>query len=95
MTSPCVQGLSATWAADTLHRYMTAPSQQWQPSDLLPDSTSSSSVLLGQLRELRQEAQQLPTDVLVVLVSWGAEGFRASKLAHCWLLVVLFCLCVL
>jgi len=42
--------------------------QQWQPSSLLPDLTSPAG--LQQMRELREEAQKLPTDLLVVLVSW-------------------------
>jgi CheY-like chemotaxis protein len=46
---------------------MTAAEQQWQPANVLPDLSTPGG--LQQLRELRQEAQKLPTDILVVLVS--------------------------
>jgi hypothetical protein len=41
--------------------------QQWQPSLLLPDM--SLPVGVQQLTELREEAEKLPADVLVLLVS--------------------------
>jgi hypothetical protein len=46
---------------------MSSGEEQWQPSMLLPDMTHQ--VGLQQLRELREEALRLPTDILVVLVS--------------------------
>jgi hypothetical protein len=46
---------------------MADAQQQWQPSLLLPDLSSEAG--WQQLRELREEAQRLPTDILVVLVS--------------------------
>jgi CheY-like chemotaxis protein len=52
------------WAQQQLPQYMQ--DSQWQPSVLLPDLASPGG--LQQLSELRQEAQRLPTDVLVVLV---------------------------
>lgn len=45
---------------------MVPGQQQWQPSALLPDLASPPG--LQQMRELREEAQKLPTDLLVVLV---------------------------
>lgn len=56
----------ASWATDSLAQQPTRAA--WQPSDVVLDSTASTSVFLQQMAELRHEAAQLPTAVLVVLV---------------------------
>jgi hypothetical protein len=66
------QSLTA-WAEDSLPQYMShTQQQQWQPSLLLPDLSAPSG--LQQLRGLREEADKLPTDVLVLLVSCEGGG---------------------
>ncbi|KAG2486753.1 hypothetical protein HYH03_014552 [Edaphochlamys debaryana] len=54
------------WAAAELPRYLKGSDKAWQPSDLLPDSSSPD--FLDQVRELRSAATHLPLDYLVVLV---------------------------
>lgn len=63
----CLAQTLTVWAEANLPQYMSPGQQQWQPSMLLPDMTYQ--IGLQQLRELREEALRLPTDVLVVLVS--------------------------
>lgn len=54
--------------------------QQWQPSSLLPDLASAGG--MQQLVQLKEEAQQLPTDALVVLV---------RGVCSCWVVSVCAC----
>lgn len=67
LAPPCLSQALTQWAESNLPQYMADAQQQWQPSLLLPDLSSEAG--WQQLRELREEAQKLPTDILVVLVS--------------------------
>lgn len=54
------------WVSEQLLPSFTHPApDQWQPSDWLPDP--SSSTFLEDLQSLREATQQLPNDLLVVI----------------------------
>ena len=63
--TPAAQSMEA-WAEATIEPRLQPVSTSWQPTDFLPDSTSST--FLDELVEFRARAAGLPADFLVALV---------------------------
>lgn len=52
---------------ESLVSFQKTPERNWQPSDLLPDAANY-EVFVSSVKELQERAQELPSEVLVVLV---------------------------